>query len=84
MALQKREKNMLMVLGVFLAAVVLFEVVTSGKSKAGKEVSQIVKETAGKLTGLVSGSSVKSAGIPVPSDIMDNSYDSWGSRDPFS
>jgi hypothetical protein len=75
---------MLMALGVFLLGVVLFEVLTGGKSKTGKGVSQIVKETAGKLTGLVSGSSANGTGASSPSEIMDGSNSSWGLRDPFS
>jgi hypothetical protein len=84
MALQKREKNMLLVLGVIAVAAVLFQVLSGGKSKTGLEVTQIVKETAGKITGLVAGSSPKGTSTPLPADTAGGRNDAWGSRDPFS
>jgi hypothetical protein len=84
MALQKREKNMLLILGGVAVVAVLFQVLTGGKSKTGQDVTQIVKTTAGKLTGLVSGESPKGLVTPLPPDTAGGHYNAWGSRDPFS
>jgi hypothetical protein len=84
MALQKREKTMLTVLGVVVVAVVLFQVLTGGKSKAGKEAALVAKKTASQVTRTVAGlTKTEGVGKP-PADAAGPLYADWGSRDPFS
>jgi len=82
MALQKREKTMLIGLGVVAVAAVLFQVLTGGKSKAGKDVTQIVKKTAGQVAGAVA--SLPKTETRGPVDTSGVRFDEWSARDPFS
>jgi hypothetical protein len=84
MALQKREKTMLIGLGIVVVAAVLFQVLTSGKTKTGQDVTQIVKKTAGKLTDLIANEPLGVTKTPLLIENEGGEYNTWGSRDPFS
>jgi hypothetical protein len=84
MALQKREKTMLMVLGGVVVVAVLFQVLTGGKSKAGKEAALIAKKTTGQVTRTVAGLTKAESVAKPPADAASSLYTSWGARDPFS
>jgi hypothetical protein len=84
MALQKREKNMLFMLGGVAVVAVLYTVLTGGKTKTGQDVSQIVNKTAAKLTDLVGVESPGRTGRPPRAETPGGEYSGWGSRDPFS
>jgi hypothetical protein len=85
MALQKRERTMLLVLGGVVVAAGLFQLLSGGKSKpAVKNVKNLVEKTATQL-GALKAAPPKSAG----SYRYENEADSirlntWGARDPFS
>jgi hypothetical protein len=84
MALQKREKTMLMFLGGVVVVAVLFQVLTGGKSKAGKEAALIAKKTAGQITGAVAGLAKPESVGKRPADAANTQYSAWSARDPFS
>jgi hypothetical protein len=84
MALQKREKTMLMVLGVVVVVFVLYMVLSGGKSKQATSVQAIVQKTAGQL-GVESAVSRKPASALKYADREDSLlFNTWGKRDPFS
>jgi hypothetical protein len=79
MALQKREKTMLMVLGGVLVAAILFQVLSGGgakKKKAAKGVGQAAAKVAEKVGLADAKASKRGAKL--------QAFDAWAERDPFS
>jgi hypothetical protein len=84
MALQKREKTMLMVLGGVAVVAVLYMVLSGGKSKPTKSVQTIVKKTAGQLGVEVAAPKKTMAAFKYASEADSLQFNTWGQRDPFS
>jgi hypothetical protein len=84
MALQKREKTMLMVLGGVAVIAAVYLVLTSGKSEKAKSVQAIVHKTAGQLGVETAVSKKPAPGFNNLSKEDSLLLNGWGKRDPFS
>ena len=84
MALQKREKTMLMALGGVVVVAVLFQVLSGGKSTPAKSVKSLVEKTAGQLGAERLTSHKPATAFKYASEADSLRFNNWGKRDPFS
>jgi hypothetical protein len=84
MAMQKREKTMLMVLGGVVVAFVSYQVLSGGKSKPVTGIKSLVEKTAGQLGAESLTSRKPAAAFKYASEADSLQYNTWGKRNPFS